>query len=74
MKTAEQIALEIASRITSIKDIQCPREVVNPGLYFGAILALKELELLQKQSYMSSVEQAIEKHKHALNRLKDKNG
>jgi hypothetical protein len=74
MKTIEQIAFEIGNSITSVKDIVCPRGVVNPGLYFGAILALKELERSQKESYMSSVEQAIEKHKHALNRLKDKNG
>ncbi len=70
MKTKEQIALDIASKINKIENITCPREVLNPRLYFGAMLALNELERLQKEEMLKCVEQAIERHKSALAKLK----
>ncbi len=37
----EKIAIEFANDIAPIKDITCPREVRNPGLYFGFMKAVK---------------------------------
>lgn len=37
MKTKEELALELAASNDPIKDIQCPRNCKNPGLYFGFI-------------------------------------
>lgn len=36
MKTKE-LAKEFANNLESIKDIDCPRDVINPGLWFGFI-------------------------------------
>lgn len=48
MKTKEELALELAASNEPIKDIQCPRNCKNPGLYFGFIkgyeAAVKQME------------------------------
>lgn len=48
MKTKEELATELASSLEPIKDIQCPRDCRNPGLYFGFIkgyeAAMKQME------------------------------
>lgn len=31
-------AKEVANSLQNITDIKCPRDVINPGLYFGFIL------------------------------------
>lgn len=51
MKTFEEIAIEIANRTDSITEIKCPRDVKNPGLYFGAMLALIELDKQNNNSF-----------------------
>ncbi len=51
LPTKEELAMELASSTKSITDIKCPRNVLNPGLYFGfikgfeAAIALGQVDL-----------------------------
>lgn len=40
-KKAQELAC-LAVDMNTITDIQCPRNVVNPGLYFGFILGARQ--------------------------------
>lgn len=35
MKTKEELAKEFANNLESIQDLRCPRDIINPGLWFG---------------------------------------
>lgn len=35
MKTKEELAQEFANSLENITDIKCPRDVINPGLWYG---------------------------------------
>lgn len=37
----ERMAVQFANDTSPIRDITCPREVRNPGLYFGFMKAVK---------------------------------
>lgn len=37
MEKLRELALDVSNSIEPIKDIDCPRNVVNPGLYFGVM-------------------------------------
>lgn len=67
--TKEEIAFKIGNRISNITEIECPRGVANPGLYFGAMLALLEVE--RKQLIKKSIDEIIEAHKETFKKLKE---
>lgn len=43
LKEFEVLAIEAANRTSRIGHIECPREVRNPGVYFGMMLAAEVL-------------------------------
>ncbi len=60
MTKYEQRALEIANNLEPVKDIDCPRNCINPGLYFGYMLAVRDMQKLvdraveQRNNYIRS--------------------
>lgn len=71
--TKEQQALECANHTTKI-DIDCPREALNPGLYFGFIkgwdAAVNELRATMTVShFVDEYNSVVEENKKLKNEL-----
>jgi hypothetical protein len=58
------LAAKLANSLTKIEDVDCPRNIINPGLYFGFI---KGYEVLEDQ--VRGLEQQIENLRMACRRI-----
>lgn len=65
------LAIKVSKLDYQSEQIDCPRGVHNPGVFFGAMRAMRELQLIEKEQFKKSIEEVIERHKDTFRRLKE---